>query len=166
MSGETRITIRPYLDQDWDAICQVHDRAQPGEFEGTFDFPVVSPLAENTNLKRFFPQCHRFVACDQDRIVGFIAIYQNQISLLYIDPDYQGRGIGGRLLQLAINIIGSPVWTVTVAGNQKALRFYQRAGFEVMDQFGGQVQQQSCKFVRLRRVGPCQLQSSKLQSSK
>ncbi|NJK39052.1 MAG: GNAT family N-acetyltransferase [Oscillatoriales cyanobacterium RM1_1_9] len=144
------ITIRPYFDQDWEAICRVHDRAQPSEFVGTFDFPVKSSLAENYKIQMLLPQCLKFVACDGETVVGFLIIQGHAINLLYVDPDCQNQGIGGRLLQLALDIMGSPVWTVTIAGNMRARRFYQRAGFQLVDQFEGKVKDHPCQFVRLK----------------
>ncbi|MGL5083045.1 MAG: GNAT family N-acetyltransferase [Microcoleaceae cyanobacterium] len=146
------ITIRPYLDQDWEAICQVHDRAQPSEFEGIFDSSLVAPLAENFKIRNILPQSLKFVACEGEKVVGFIIMNDHSINLLYVDPNYQNQGVGARLLTLAINIIGSPIWTVTIAGNMRARRFYERAGFKQMNQFEAKVKEKPCQFVRLQRL--------------
>jgi ribosomal protein S18 acetylase RimI-like enzyme len=145
------ITIRPYLESDWEAVCQVHDRAQPGEFvESGNQYPLI-PLADNQNVCKIFPACYRFVACDSNQVVGVIAAYQNYITLLYVDPDYQHQRIGKRLLKVIINIIGSPIWTVVIADNYRARQFYQHQGFQETNTFEGAILGTPCQFIRLKR---------------
>lgn len=145
------ITIRPYFDSDWQAVCQVHDRAQPGELVESRDRYALIPLAENQNICKIFPACYRFVACDRGKVVGVIAAYQNYITLLYVDPDYQHQSIGQRLLKVITNIVGSPAWTVVIAENHRARQFYQRQGFQELNLFEGEISGKPCQFVRLKR---------------
>jgi ribosomal protein S18 acetylase RimI-like enzyme len=145
------IKIRPYFEIDWEAVCQVHDRAQPGEFAGVCVPRDLTPLAENPYLNKIFYPCRKFVACDGDKVVGFVAVYKNHISLLYIDPDYQNQGVGKRLLRLALNIIGCPAWTVVIAANHRARRFYAKAGFQENGSFDSLVSGSTCQFIRLVR---------------
>lgn len=145
------IIIRPYTPQDWLGICRVHDLAQPGEFEGSCDLRGMTPLAENPHAYQIGFSYQKFVACDGDKIVGFVAIDRNCIALLYIEPGYQNRGMGKRLLKLALRLIGSPATTIVMAGNQKALHFYERAGFQEKSRFKSEVGGYPCQFVRLVR---------------
>ncbi len=145
------IAIRPYLERDWEAVCRVHDRAQPSEFQGDCTPRILTPLANNLSVHPIFQKSHKFVACEGENIVGFVAIYNNHITLLYVDPDYQHRGIGKRLLRLALNIIGSPAWTVIIAANLKAHQFYEKAGFQENSRFEGQVSGFPLTFIRLLR---------------
>lgn len=145
------ITIRPYFEQDWTAICQVHDRAQPDEFQGSCDLNAMTSLAENPNADQICFFYKKFVACIQEKVVGFVAIDRNCIALLYIDPDYQNQGVGKRLLQLALQIIGSPAYTIVMAGNQRAIAFYQNAGFCQIGSFKSHISGYPCQFIRLIR---------------
>jgi len=145
------ITIRPYRDRDWEGVCRVHDRAQPAEFQGSCDPRGMRPLAKNPHIAKIFPLCRKFVACEGKKIVGIMATYESYIILLYIDPDYQGRGIGGRLLKLAINLIGSPTWTIVMAGNRNAIGFYEKFGFHKVEAFENTVSGYPCTFVRMKR---------------
>lgn len=51
---------------------------------------------------------------------------------LFVDPDYQGRGIGERLFvdSLGIAKLGDTVQLTVVSGNIRAKRLYQKHGFE------------------------------------
>ncbi|MBE9142614.1 GNAT family N-acetyltransferase [Planktothrix mougeotii] len=146
------IKIRPYLDQDWPLICRVHDRAQPAEFLGSCDLRAMTPLAHNPNGNQICYVYDKFVACKGKTIVGFVAIDRNCIALLYIDPDYQNQGIGKRLLNLALKLIGSPAYTIVMAGNQRAIAFYQKAGFQEIGSFKSHVSGYPCRFIRLIRL--------------
>lgn len=146
------IKIRPYLDQDWPLICRVHDRAQPAEFFGSCDLRAMTPLAHNPNANQICYIYDKFVACKGKTIVGFVAIDRNCIALLYIDPDYQNQGIGKRLLNLALKLIGSPAYTIVMAGNQRAIAFYQKAGFQEIGSFKSHVSGYPCQFIRLIRL--------------
>ncbi|MGB3535627.1 MAG: GNAT family N-acetyltransferase [Microcoleaceae cyanobacterium] len=145
------ITIRPYFESDWEAVCQVHDRAQPGEFTDPNHQYSLIPLAENKNICQIFPSCYRFVACDSNKVVGVIAAYRNYITLLYVDPDYQHQKIGKRLLKVIINIVGSPVWTIVIANNDRARLFYKNQGFQENNMFDGDILGKPCQFIRLKR---------------
>ncbi len=145
------IAIRPYLERDWEAVCQVHDRAQPGEFTKVCVPRDLTPLADNPYLDQIFHPCQKFVACEGKKVVGFVAIYKHHISLLYVDPDYQNKGVGKRLLRLALNIIGSPASTVVIADNHRARHFYAQAGFQEQGKFESIVAGSKCQFLRLVR---------------
>jgi len=81
------------------------------------------------------PLVHLWVAKHAERIVGFCLAKkegtQNRIQAIYVLPEYQRTGIGKRLLQTALDWLGSQQEVVlTVASyNQQAINFYSRFGF-------------------------------------
>lgn len=69
-----------------------------------------------------------FVDDDTGRIVGFMALIESYLAALFVAPSHQGRGIGSRLLELAVRM--HPDLDLTVyAQNTRAVRFYRRHGF-------------------------------------
>jgi ribosomal protein S18 acetylase RimI-like enzyme len=85
------------------------------------------------------PQVHFWVAKEAERIVGFCMARkeepQNILQAIYVLPEYQGTGIGKRLMQTALDWLGNQQDIVlTVASyNQNAINFYQRFGFTPSD---------------------------------
>ena len=68
--GTFMITIREYKDDDWAAICSVHDRARPDELRGSCDPRAFVPLAEDPEAEDIH-RCRKFVASEGKRVVGF-----------------------------------------------------------------------------------------------
>jgi ribosomal protein S18 acetylase RimI-like enzyme len=81
------------------------------------------------------PLVHLWVAKEAERIVGFCLAkkegMQNKIQAIYVLPEYQGTGIGKRLLQTALDWLGSQREIVlnVAAYNHQAINFYRRFGF-------------------------------------
>ena len=70
-----------------------------------------------------------------NRPVGFIAMNKDFVDQLYIDPDYQRRGIGKILLDFAREQSPDHLWLYTLQVNVNARAFYEKNGF-VAEKFG------------------------------
>src|SRR5262245_57060443 len=125
-------TIRAYRDDDWGAVCAVHDRARPDELRGSCDPRAFVPLATDQDDTASFQRSRKFVACLGEQVVGFVGIDGTYLSWLYVDPAYYGQGIGRRLLRLGLQLIGHQAWTIVLAGNTQARRLYESEGFRVV----------------------------------
>jgi len=142
------VTVREYTEDDWAAICRVHDRARPDELAGSCDPRAFVPLAEDPEADDI-GRSRKWVACVEGRVVGFVGVDGDYLSWLYVDPAYYGQGIGRRLLRLGLNVIGPGAWTIALAGNARALRLYEREGFKVVRTFDGDNAGYPCTCVRL-----------------
>lgn len=80
-----------------------------------------------------------YVARLDGKVVGFVdpSIEQGKrrIGALYVSPEVQGRGIGSKLMQQAIDWHGKneDIIVEVVAYNRKAITFYERYGFTQTD---------------------------------
>ena len=54
------------------------------------------------------------------------------MSWLYVDPAYQRRGIGDRLMGEAMAALGGQAWTLTRLGNAPAISLYQKHGMQIV----------------------------------
>ncbi|MFJ9866511.1 GNAT family N-acetyltransferase [Streptomyces sp. NPDC101165] len=70
-------------------------------------------------------------------IVGMMVLAGDELSQLYLDPDWRGRGLGDRFVALAKERSpgGLGLWTFQV--NEPAHRFYERHGFVAVEHTDG-----------------------------
>lgn len=68
-------------------------------------------------------------------IVGFTSIYprDNFIHNLFVYPDYQRKGIGSKLLQIAEQHLAKPMTLKVALDNPSACGFYERHGWKQVD---------------------------------
>ncbi|EST37717.1 hypothetical protein N566_11495 [Streptomycetaceae bacterium MP113-05] len=78
-----------------------------------------------------------WVATDDDRVVGMLALDGAELEQLYLEPQWRGRGVGDRLVALAKRRRpeGLGLWTFQVNG--PARRFYERHDFTETDRTDG-----------------------------
>lgn len=71
------------------------------------------------------------VARENEIPVGFISIWMKDyfIHHLYLDEQYQGKGIGTELLKAAIKVTKLPLTLKCLENNSKAVAFYLKKGF-------------------------------------
>jgi hypothetical protein len=81
-----RLTIQPYQEQDWPAVCAVHDQARADELHGSCDPRAFVPLAGEQKDAATFHRSRKFVACLGTHIVGFVGVDGTYLSWLYVDP--------------------------------------------------------------------------------
>ena len=70
-------------------------------------------------------------------IVGFLLLEGDWISQLYLGPSWTGRGIGGRLVEIAKRRRPEGLQLWTFQSNRRAQRFYERHGFVAQERTDG-----------------------------
>lgn len=65
---------------------------------------------------------------DDGIVRGFLELDGDEVKHLYVEPFFRGRGIGGALLEHAVETRGAS-WLWALEKNPGAVRFYERHGF-------------------------------------
>lgn len=131
-SDEAAVVFRGYTPADWPQVCRVHDLARVQELAaGGVDAGAFRPMRDAAEGDEFFVS-ETVVACAGDYLVGFVSWNGAYITWLYVDPGWQRRGVGRRLLAESLWRIGPGAWTNLIGGNAAALALYRRAGMEVV----------------------------------
>jgi putative acetyltransferase len=82
--------------------------------------------------ERFLPANEVWVADADGRVAGYVGFDPDWIYHLFVHPDFQGQGIGPRLLALALADGRSRrLWTFQQ--NTRARRFYEARGFGLVE---------------------------------
>jgi ribosomal protein S18 acetylase RimI-like enzyme len=121
--------IRLLKDDEGDVAAQLHRRA--GALIPGYDTSLHSE-AEFRALYRDKVMVEGPVwgAFEDDRLLGHLALLPGWIDHLYVDPDVQGRGIGGALVRLAQGEQGE-LRLHTFQANLRARALYERHGFTI-----------------------------------
>lgn len=120
--------IRRYTDADarealriwFEASLTAHDFV-PAEFWESERENVVNiyiPLAET------------WVAVEDGRVIGFIALIEHVVGGLFVDRASRGRGVGTALIEFAKARKG-PLEVDVFTQNERARRFYEKCGFRL-----------------------------------
>ena len=144
------ITYRPYQEEDWNAICQIHDRARPDELLDSCDPRGFIPIEQDKEVEEL-KKCWKYVACDNELVVGFVGVDDKYLAWLYVDPAQYGKGIGRELLRIGLEQIGERAWTIVLDGNRKAMKLYESEGFREVRRFPGENNGYPVTCVRMER---------------
>jgi GNAT superfamily N-acetyltransferase len=129
------IELRRATDADAAAVAEVFLTS----FHATYAFPLAHTDDEVRGWvrERLIPGHETWVAIDDRRVVGMLALAPGWVEQLYVAPDRLGEGIGGRLVDRAKERqpAGLELWTFQV--NARARRFYERHGFVAVEQTDG-----------------------------
>jgi putative acetyltransferase len=72
-----------------------------------------------------------FVVTSNDYL-AFMGVSKDKIEMLFVGAEYRGRGIGGRLLNYAIDTLGV-LYVDVNEQNEQAVGFYKKHGFELLN---------------------------------
>ncbi|MBT3338025.1 MAG: GNAT family N-acetyltransferase [Anaerolineae bacterium] len=144
------IKIRPYEEKDWESICAIHDAARPDELEGSCDPRAFVPIEQDNEVEEL-KKSEKFVAVDGERVVGFVGVDDKYLAWLYVHPTYYQKGIGRRLLQKGLDIIGENAWTIVLHGNKNAISLYESEGFHEARRFDSDNAGYPCTCLRLEK---------------
>jgi GNAT superfamily N-acetyltransferase len=131
-AGDGAVEIRRATATDANAVADVY----LASFHATYAFPLAHTDAEVRDwlagvVARGGPSGHdeTWVAEANGRIVALMVLDEAGIDQLYVDPPSIGRGIGGRLVELAKQERPAGLALYTFQVNGRARRFYERHGF-------------------------------------
>ena len=121
--------VEPATPADFDRITDVWEAAVRAthHFLADGDVAYFRPLVRNTYLALVNLTCVRDAG---GNVVGFAGVAENKIEMLFVHPEWHGRGVGRRLLEHAVRMQGATEVDVNEQ-NPQAVRFYEHMGFRV-----------------------------------
>jgi L-amino acid N-acyltransferase YncA len=134
------VVIRGARRDDWPRVASIY---AAGIATRNATFETVVPAWEDWDAAHL--PAHRFVAVEDDRVVGWIALtgysdrccYAGVADLsVYVDPAAQGHGVGRALLEhLIADAEAAGIWTLQAGifpENDASLALHRRCGFRVV----------------------------------
>ena len=114
---------------DYDRLVEVWELSVRAthDFVADEDIEIFRPI-----VRKVLPTLD--LACIRDAqgvAIGYIALADGNIEMLFIHPDWRGKGFGRNLIRYAIDKRGATLVDVNEQ-NTRALEFYLHMGFEVV----------------------------------
>ena len=124
------IVIKPYHEEWREGVIALWERS----VRATHDFLVPSDIDYFKGIVKGidFKAFEVFCSFSGSQLTGFAGLSGNKIEMLFIDPDYIGKGFGKALLQFALEEFNATEVDVN-EGNVKAVDFYKKFGFSVYE---------------------------------
>jgi putative acetyltransferase len=124
--------IRKYDERDIEVVVSIWRRAS----ELAHPFLSKDFLdQEDQNMRNIYLAFAETWVIEVDgSVVGFVALIENEIGGLFLDPEYQGQGLGRAMVDKAVTEKGAlkvEVFKDNVIGR----RFYDAYGFYLTDEF-------------------------------
>ncbi len=144
------VSCRPMTPADLETVCELHVRAWQAAYRGIVPQAFLDAMdpAEQARRRRGRGLSGQHVAETGGEIVGWASIgpYRfeegdepgpdcGEITAIYARPDAVGTGVGRALVAYALAELDRaelrPVLLWAFAGNARARRFYEKAGFHL-----------------------------------
>lgn len=71
-----------------------------------------------------------YIVKKENQVLGFMGVVDDGIEMLFLNPDFRGKGLGKLFVQYALSQLGVSRVDVNEQ-NEQALLFYQKMGFSV-----------------------------------
>jgi GNAT superfamily N-acetyltransferase len=126
------VLIRAYDKGDWDAISRIHDAARLDELRDSAGLAAFLTLEQTAEGEGLFDG-PLWVAEEGGEVTGFVALDDDEVTWLYVDPAHYRRGIGRALLRHAVAHAGDRAEVTVLDGNPAALALYLSEGFVVQE---------------------------------
>ena len=93
------------------------------------DIDFYKAIVETIDFNQFEV---RLAMSEHNDVLGFLGVAANKLGMLFLQPDYRGKGIGKALTRLAIDELNVTEVDVN-EGNTNAVGIYKYFGFEQYD---------------------------------
>jgi ribosomal protein S18 acetylase RimI-like enzyme len=132
------LTLRRGTDRDAVAVSALYLRARKAA-KATIPMPVhTDDEVREWIAEQVVPHTELWVAEDGGgAVVGLLALHEDWLDQLYVEPTLTGRGIGSELIGLAKRARPKCLRLWTFESNLGAQRFYQRHGFRATERTAG-----------------------------
>ena len=156
MAETAQVVVRPGTREDIAAMCALGAAVVPPTY-GPIDAAYAEKMLDEWWIPEVFETSMvrnaHLVAERDGEVVALATLGRSSRSYrdlahvtedrevmwkLYVHPDHQGQGLGGRLLgEVEAMVEGDALWLEVVDGNERAYAFYRARGFEEVERFGG-----------------------------
>lgn len=142
--------INPYTDIYRQQVLTIWEKSvlATHDFLTSTDFEEIKEFVSNINFNDF----QVFCLTKENLVLGFIGVADKKVEMLFLDPKYFGQGLGLKLLNFAVKELNADKLDVNEQ-NKKALKFYQKFGFDTFERTNKDDQGRNYPLLRMQLVG-------------
>ncbi|MFX0204936.1 MAG: GNAT family N-acetyltransferase [Candidatus Hodarchaeota archaeon] len=130
--------IRPFQPEDAVTVSNLVRKVVKESLSRDYPEATIQLLYIEYRPEYFTEPIHEqtiFLAEEDDKIVGTAAIHNNLIMDLFVDPEYEGQGIGSKLIAHLEQLASLQGHTTTqISANPYAIDFYEKLGYEKVEE--------------------------------
>jgi putative acetyltransferase len=129
-SPSSEIEIRAYSKEDKNQVLEVWEKSviATHTFLAHFDFIEIKALVKTIDFESLEVYC---LVKNAD-VIGFIGVAECTIEMLFVLPEYIGKGLGKQLCDFALSKLHANKVDVNEQ-NENAFQFYEKMGFEIYE---------------------------------
>ncbi|MDT3958405.1 GNAT family N-acetyltransferase [Staphylococcus kloosii] len=106
-------------------------------------------LALKSEIPTYFKYVNAYLWFNNDEVIGFSGTNEQNLEMLFLDPKHFGNGYGTKILQYLIKEEAIKFVDVN-KDNDKALKFYQKNGFEIYSESQKDAQKRNYPILHLK----------------
>jgi putative acetyltransferase len=128
------MAIRGLSSNDVPAVHAIYNESKLDElrFEDN-DFTLL-PLHLDVKRREALWESDIYVY-DDGKVLGYGALYQNEIRALFVSSEARGKGIGKALMVNLLSKASMPVFLWVAASNKPAIKLYESFHFKIVETF-------------------------------
>jgi putative acetyltransferase len=122
------IVIRKMRKDDIDVVVDIWYKASIQ----AHSFIPKEYWEDNKNLMKYkyLPISDVYLAVKGKAVLGFIALVNDNLAAIFVEPELQGKGAGSLLLDYAKSI-RNVLWLKVYENNKRGTKFYKNNGFKI-----------------------------------
>ena len=130
MNTVSNFQIVKYTDQYRNQILEVWEKSvlETHDFLKPDDFQSIKEVVRTIDFNSLEVYC----LVQSNELAGFIGVLDHKVEMLFLSPVYFGKKLGKKLMDFAVGELKATKVDVNEQ-NTKALRFYQKLGFEIYE---------------------------------
>ena len=122
--------IVKYSDKQRQQILNVWEKSvlATHDFLRRSDFQTIKEIVKTIDFNAFDVYC----LMQNAEVAGFLGVADHKVEMLFLSPDYFGKGLGKKLLDFALNELRVDKVDVNEQ-NTNAVAFYRKFGFKTYE---------------------------------
>lgn len=142
--------IRKYGETDVDSVLDIWYEAS--ELAHPFLEAAFVEKVKNDMREIYLPHSKTWVYEEDDKVVGFISMLENEIGGLFVKPDEHARGIGTQLVDYVLDM-NNQIEVEVFEKNSIGRAFYNKYGFVLVKQYQHDESKQSLLRLKCSKKG-------------